>query len=440
MSGLTNPVRAYPFGYNNPKEKPAVEHLPSALAPSEYNKGTLPKAPGLRRNVPIANPGMQQPPVRKIDVWGNINARTILPAPVTDFHIDRLPQRPGALTSPPTEPWSKEFARKKMAALTGISEESTPGAPSRDILQVARVFMETTTDPAIKNVWEMLLNSLAQLDAIALSRDLTSQESKTKDDIRKRITQMVQDAPLAIDMPPVDKKEAPSAFDIGEEVAKQLAVLMKSQPKMPSSPPDSLGASPPDSPTVSIKMPKLESKTPSPKAKKSESPSPKVKAQILPPGSPAQIPLEGEKPIIRKDIGPSTVGNAAIPGTILVEIDMKEDRGMLQAMLTKKYGATINYAMAREAFEKVVSILSSGKGKKAKKAELARYDDNQFTNWIIWAFSQYPQQSKILQKYLTEGTNLDDFTKYPYKDLYECATQSVAQQFFRNPGYVALDV
>ena len=161
MSGLTNPVRAYPFGYNNPKEKPAVEHLPDALAPSEYNKGKLPKAPALRRNVPIANPGMRQPPVRKIDVWGNINARTILPEPVTGFRIDRLPQRPGALTSPPTEPWSKEFARKKMAVLTGISEEGAKSEANRDILQVARVFMETTTDPAIKDVWEMLLNSLS---------------------------------------------------------------------------------------------------------------------------------------------------------------------------------------------------------------------------------------------------------------------------------------
>jgi hypothetical protein len=247
MAGLTNPALALPVGYNSRTNFPAVEKMNPLPPPSAYNRDTLSQAPGLRKTVPVPIAGMPWPNVKRIDEWHNTNARTFLPPIHARYNTDKLPHGPDAKTAPTTHPWSKEDALSKLQSSSG---EGNIRPPRGDMISVAKVFMETTTDPAQKEIWERLVNSLAQLDAIAQSRPLTPEESKKKDEIIRQIAEKSQ-GPLAIDEPPAAPKPVPAtAADIAALIAGMSRSSVPATVKRPGPPPVTPMKTPPGPPPV----------------------------------------------------------------------------------------------------------------------------------------------------------------------------------------------
>ena len=237
MAGLTNPIRALPFGYNSKDNFPAVEKFPPALPTNAYNRDALPQAPWLRKRTPIATPGIPWPSARRQDDWNNVNAKTGLSPILENYNTNPVPYPPGAKQSPETIPWSKEYA---LAVLTASEGAGNIQPPKTDMLAVAKVFLDTTSDPAEKDIWERLVNSLAQLDAIAQSRPLNPAESKKQEDIKRQISDKSQNAPLAIDAPVRAPKPVPAtAADIAALIAgmqRQRQQPQVQQPQVPLQP------------------------------------------------------------------------------------------------------------------------------------------------------------------------------------------------------------
>ena len=231
MAGITNPVRALPFGYNSKDNFAAVEKKPDAPPPSSYNRDALPQAPWLRKNrtvTPVG--GIPWPSANRQDAWNNINARAMLAPILSNYNTNPVPYPPGSKLSPETISWSREHALSVLAGSEGVGNIQPPKG---DMLSVAKVFAETTSDPAEKDLWERYVNSLAQLDAISQSRSLTPEESKKKDEILRAISVKSQ-GPLAIDAPARAAKPAPAT-------AADIAALM-ARMQGPQQPPPSIPA------------------------------------------------------------------------------------------------------------------------------------------------------------------------------------------------------
>lgn len=364
---------------------------------------------------------MPWPSAKRIDDWNNVNARHHLGPILANYNTsNRLPYAPDALVAPHTTPWSKEDALSK---LESSSSEGMIRPPRGDILSVAKVFMETTTDPDEKDIWERLVNSLAQLDAIAQSRALTPEEMKKKQDIIQDIADKSQ-GPLANEAKAKAPKPAPvTAIDIGAEIAKQMAVLMKA--KAPSTPP-SPGMSTPlkVKPGMSIKGKIIPGPPPGMKS------SPGVKSS---PG----IPMPPLIPVIGDGkLGPPTMDEAD------VKIDSVANRANLRKILDAKYGTTLPPTKDREKWSFALNEFEVKSGVDNRKEFIykpAKGTPINFPAFIMNVLNAYAKESEILIAYLIEpGTNNLDKLLYhsvPKDDIAAVTRASALGKFHFHPNY-----
>src|SRR5690606_10844176 len=99
---------------------------------------------------------------------------------------------------PKDTPWSPDGALKVVASLTsgGAIE------PPKDILDIARSFVSSAIEPAVKDWWARRVNSLDQLEIISATRGLNAEEMSLKERLLKQISDAANDPnSLAINGP-----------------------------------------------------------------------------------------------------------------------------------------------------------------------------------------------------------------------------------------------
>ena len=75
--------------------------------------------------------------------------------------------------------------------------------PRKDVLDIARSFVQTSTNPETKDWWSRRVNSLDQLEVISTTRSLTAAENGIKDGILKDINEAAKNPnSLSINDPP----------------------------------------------------------------------------------------------------------------------------------------------------------------------------------------------------------------------------------------------
>ena len=314
-----------------------------------------------------------------------------------------LPSLPSAnqKVDPIETPWSRSAAVKRVAEIAsgGVVE------PAKNIVDIARSLVATAIDPAQKDWWSRRVNTLDQLEVISATRGLTAEETVIKERILKEITEAAQKpSSLAINVAPYS---APGAAmtpgDYASAMARALAHHSASERKLagtaqtPQTPQAQTpqGQTPqgqtPQGQTPQVQMsgtsltpPTLPSFTTSQHQAGPPSPTlapvalhfpPSTPSTpgVLPKGSQAVIPAAGNPPIIRADIGPPTVSTPVRPGSVLVEIDQKEDRSKLVNLMIAKYPFEHDYAIAKFFFEKAIATVSGRQRLKAKQTELNTY-------------------------------------------------------------------
>ena len=160
-----------------------------------------------------------------------------------------------------------------------------------------------------------------------------------------------------------------------------------------------------------------------------------ITTPILPSGSPVVIPNSGDPPIIREDIGPSSISTPAPDMKVFVIVDFKAEHKEFESKLSARYPTNADFTTNdRKAFDKILAIISEGKRHAMTEKEKTTWA-GRYKNWLLKMFSKFQYNSAILQKYLSEGNNLNEFMNSPYKELLKCARLGAGGQFFRNPGY-----
>ena len=189
------------MGYTAPNARAAAPVMPKQLAPSEYNKNELPIPASARRHTAVGLTGDKWPSGQPQDHWFNYDPAPNLPQIAIKPTLQGLPSSNQAV-DPVDTPWSRGAAIARVAALAsgGVVE------PKKDILDIARSFVSTVTDPATKDWWSKRVNILDRLQVISTTRGLTADETAAKGRILAEIDKAAQDpaslTPAAYAPPP----------------------------------------------------------------------------------------------------------------------------------------------------------------------------------------------------------------------------------------------
>jgi len=188
MAGLcVGGLGIYPSGYTAPPHRPALNKAPILAEPAAYNRPIVPTALAAKRHITMATPGLKWPsPIVKMDAWNNLKG------PADHWQI--MPKSANTFKELPSVNRQVEAADKpysQSAAIKAIVATTTGGAiePKKSILDIARSFVLTTINPAVKDWWARRVNSLDQLEAIAATRSLTHSETIIRDKILREITE-----------------------------------------------------------------------------------------------------------------------------------------------------------------------------------------------------------------------------------------------------------
>ena len=162
MSGLVDCEGLYPYGYQGPWRKVAKNITPS-ISPGLYDLKQLQTS--YRAHVPVPHLGDRWPAPNQGDTWGNINTRYSTPEDTDPDSYDLGQLEPSStLKVPAPLPRAPGSLFAELAELTG---DATPGVaaaePSKDILEIGKLILSTTTNPARKHFWESHINSLTKL-------------------------------------------------------------------------------------------------------------------------------------------------------------------------------------------------------------------------------------------------------------------------------------
>jgi len=312
MAGLCVGLGVYPSGYTAPSRRPALNKVPVLPDPGVYNKPVVPTVPGAKRHLAMAVPGLKWPsPIVKMDEWNNLRG------PKEEWQID--PNRINTFKELPSSNHLVEAADtpySQAAAVREVVATTTGGAiePKKSILDIARSFVLTAINPAVKDWWARRVNSLDQLEAIAATRGLTGQETMLRDNILSEITRESSNVDnLAINAPEYKEPAAPLAIEeIKRAAAQGYYTAQKTLEQKMLTPRTKPAASPvPATPEVKRPMPE---------------PAPGPSVTIPPPVKfhlprPADSPV-ATGPVIRTTIGPP--GAAAGPNGTTVEINVTQ--------------------------------------------------------------------------------------------------------------------
>jgi len=246
-----------------------------------------------------------------IDEWNNLRG------PKEEWQID--PNRINTFKELPSSNHLVEAADtpySQAAAVREVVATTTGGAiePKKSILDIARSFVLTAINPAVKDWWARRVNSLDQLEAIAATRGLTGQETMLRDNILSEITRESSNVDnLAINAPEYKEPAAPLAIEeIKRAAAQGYYTAQKTLEQKMLTPRTKPAASPvPATPEVKRPMPE---------------PAPGPSVTIPPPVKfhlprPADSPV-ATGPVIRTTIGPP--GAAAGPNGTTVEINVTQ--------------------------------------------------------------------------------------------------------------------
>ena len=149
MAGLIPKCQGFtPYGY---QLAPVAEaSLPIPIPPRSYNRNAIRPAPWSRIHEPVPRPGMNQPPIKSQDRWGNRNAKDepALRLPPQAYNVNAIPTNYDKRTPIPVA-WTRAAARSQTA-------ESTAGGviePRKDLKSIAQ-----------------RVNALTQLETIEITR------------------------------------------------------------------------------------------------------------------------------------------------------------------------------------------------------------------------------------------------------------------------------
>lgn len=201
----------YPSGYTAPSRRPALSKDVVLPDPGSYNRPVVPTAPGAKLHLAMAVPGLRWPSGVKMDSWNDLRG------PNEDWQINpnrinTFKELPSAnrRVEPDDTPYSQAAAIREVVATT------TGGAiePKKSILDIARSFVLTAIDPAVKDWWARRVNSLDQLEAIAATRSLTASETVIREQILGEITHASNNVnSLAINAPAFQPPAAPPGIN-----------------------------------------------------------------------------------------------------------------------------------------------------------------------------------------------------------------------------------
>ena len=173
MAGLVSSENIFPYGYQGSSRRVANLIVPSNISSGLYDTKQLQTS--YRAHVPIPHLVDRWPAPNQGDTWGNINARysTSEGADPDSYDVGRiepsstlkvpvpLPRAPGCL----------------FAELVAESPDAAPGVaaaePSKDILEIGKLILSTTTDPIKRHFWDSHINTLTKLRMIAIERSLS---------------------------------------------------------------------------------------------------------------------------------------------------------------------------------------------------------------------------------------------------------------------------
>lgn len=479
MAGLNPCQDFYPWGYNNPLEPPAQKISAAPLAPNEYNRNAIRGPSRARRIVPVPVAGPMHPPLRGQDFYGDKNAAGLLPWPQNpkSFNVNAIGTN-YKTTYPILTPWSREAAKSQVVdSMNGGSIE-----PPKDLRTVAETFAKTSSDEKEREWWERRVNALSQLEAITITRGLNPQEQQLKNEIFKEIsdrsanTSTITASLAAVHIP----KSAPAT---SAEISALLAAMIPAAPIPAAATPGSVAPATTSSSTTSTTSTASASTTSTASTLAPltihTSSSPLIKATpiggippipspiptkmlhmwlagpvsdpttptryrshtgvgisiLLPSGSPVKIPNSGDPPIIREDIGPSSISTPAPYMKVFVIVNFNAEHKEFESKLSARYPTNRYFTTdVKEIFNEIFVIINKGKLKSMTKKEQNKFVNN-YKEWLLSMFSTFRHDSAILQKYLSEGNNLNELMKSPYEELLKCARSGVDGQFFRNPGY-----
>ena len=178
MAGLVDCESVWPYGYQGPWRKVAKNITPS-ISPGLYDLKQLQTS--YRAHVPVPHLGDRWPAPNQGDTWGNVNARYSTPqAPDVDSYDPQQLELGSTLKVPVPMPRAPGSLFAELAKLTGGTPPGAEPEPSKDILEIGKLILKTTTDRVKRHFWQTHINGLTKLRMIAIERPsgLNGDESK----------------------------------------------------------------------------------------------------------------------------------------------------------------------------------------------------------------------------------------------------------------------
>lgn len=444
MAGLCVGLGVYPSGYTAPSRRPALNKAPVLPSPVEYNKPQVPTVPGAKRHLAMAVPGLKWPSGVKMDVWNDLRG------PKEDWQINpnrinTFKELPSArrLVEAPDTPYSQAAAiREVVATMSGGAIE-----PKKSILDIARSFVLTAINPAVKDWWARRVNSLDQLEAIAATRGLTGEETMIRDNILSEITQESnKTANLAINAPEYKEPAAPLAIEeIKRAAAQGYYTAQKTLEQKMVTPRTKPVASPvPVTPEVKMGTPMPE---PTPGgspilSQPTQGPSVTIPSPVKfhlpgPADSPVTKPATG--PVIRTTIGPP--GSAGPNGTI-VEINVTQTTAAFTSLMKATYTKGFDEGDAKVWIGTVARIVKKAADKVTKlQPGAVRANPTEALNVTTEKIAKGGFETVIAMRYCIETDPADGHAKL-LDYLADGSIEKIFSEAFRgrfalNPGYQA---
>ena len=168
MAGLVDSEGLYPYGYQGPFRRVAKLIAPSSISPGLYDPKELPTS--WKKHVPIPHLGDRWPAPNQGDTWGNVIAKYQMSSSANpeDYDLGRI-EPSSTLKVPVPRPRAPDSLFAELSAETGnVPPDATAPNPSKDILEIGKLILSTTTDPIKRHFWDSHINTLTKLRMIVI--------------------------------------------------------------------------------------------------------------------------------------------------------------------------------------------------------------------------------------------------------------------------------
>ena len=169
MAGLVSSEELYPYGTQGPWRQVAKLIALSSISSGLYDLKELPTS--WKKHVPVPHLGDRWPAPNQGDTWGNVNARydTSQGPDPDSYDLGRL-ELSSALKVPVPLPRAPGSLFAELAELTSGAPPGAAPTPAKDILEIGKLILKTTSDPVQRHFWQSHINSLIKLRMIAITR------------------------------------------------------------------------------------------------------------------------------------------------------------------------------------------------------------------------------------------------------------------------------